>query len=242
MGEDYGPLPMPFVPDFEGCIPMERMEDLVGCEVTVAGGVRFVPNLSSAPFDGQVHVSGIQNHDARELYLQLPDRTFVRLTEASRITGWVRSQKVLQSVVTFHDLKDLSLDEQELYRRACVEADAVRIPKREGAAVRLANDAIVCGHVMWGDILCPEAKVLKHVQDGAGELPDVRKIALSGSSDTFDDPDPLAPCGSCRQRILRCQEAACGPIVILFQGGYSQVARVENVEALLPFARVGVAK
>lgn len=237
-----------FVPNFGDCIPIEKVEDLVGCDLTVEGGVRFVHNLSSAPFEGKIHVSGIQHHDARELYLQLPDRTFVRLTEASRIMGWVRSCKVVESVITFHDPRDLSLDEQELYSAALQEADRSQVllirrrgsMRNVGAAAR-DDHGIFSEHVLWGDTRCPEAKLLLHAQH-YGRLPTVRKIALSSPSETLDDPDPRAPCGVCRQRILECQEVTRGPITILFPGGYGQVARVENVEALLPFARVGVAK
>lgn len=229
------------VPDFDGCIPMERVEDLVGCDVYVQGGVRFVPGLSSVTFKGQMHVSGIQHHDGHELYLQLPDRTFVRLTEASRITGWVRSQKVLQSVITFHDIQDLPADEQKLFVCALSEADITSPglgPQRMAAAV-LCNDTngTLSEHPLWGDTRCPEATLLFHAKE-YGRLPAVRKIAIAGPSETLDDSDPRAPCGACRQLILECQEAIRGPIAILFPGGYGQVARVENIEALLPLARL----
>lgn len=78
--------------------------------------------------------------------------------------------------------------------------------------------------------------VLSYVRERRS-LSDVRVIALSGSSEVLDGPEPLAPCGACRQKILACQEAARGPIVVLFSGGYGQVARVGSIEALLPFAR-----
>lgn len=219
---------------------MEKVEDLVGCDVTVEGGVLFMPSLSSVPFHGTVHVAGIQHHDGHELYLQLPDKTFVRLTAASRITGWVRSRKIVESVIMFHDPKNLHPDEKKLYQHALAQANLVKtLSRREGAAVCLANGDIVSDRTMWGDTLCPEAKVLVRLQEKRGRLPDVRKIAITGPLETLDDPDPLVPCGSCRQKILACQEEARGPIVVLFSGGYGQVARVENIEALLPFARVG---
>lgn len=223
---------------------MEKVEDLVGCNVTVEGGVLFVPNLSSVPFDGRIYVSGIQHHDGHELYLQLPDKTFVRLTAASRITGWVRSRKVVESVVAFCDPQHLSHNEQELYRQARAAADRVPVtmPRREGAAILLENGGLCMGYakpgIPAGGVACAEEDALSYVQERRS-LSDVRVIALAGPSDTLDGPDPIAPCGACRQKILACQEEARGPIVVLFSGGYGQVARVENIEALLPFARVG---
>lgn len=223
---------------------MEKMEDLVGCDVTVDGGVLFVPSLSSVPFDGQVHVSGIQHHDGHELYFQLPDRTFVRLTAASRITGWVRSRKVVESVVAFCDPQHLSHNERELYRQARAVADRIPVAaqRREGAAVRLENGSLCIGYtkpgIPAGVVACAEEGALSYVQEYRS-LSAIRAIALSGPSDALDGPDPLAPCGACRQKILACQEEARGPIVVLFSGGYGQVARVERIEALLPFARVG---
>ncbi len=224
---------------------MEKMEDLAGCDVTVEGGVRFVPGLSSVPFDGQVHVSGIQHHDGHELYLQLPDKTFVRLTATSRITGWVRSRKVVESVVTFCDPRYLSDHESELYRHARAAADLVPavMSRREGATVRLEDGRLCIGRTKPGSsagaVVCAEEDVLSYVREYRS-LPAIRAIALAGPSEALDGPDPFAPCGVCRQKILACQEAARGPIVVLFSGGYGQVARVEDIEALLPFARVGV--
>jgi len=239
-----------FVPDFGDCMPIERVRDLVGCDVQVQGGELVVPYSVPVPFEGRVHVAGIQHHSAHELWLQLPDNTFVKLTEMSLITGWVRSRHVVESVIAFHALKDLSPDEQELYEHALVQADgASRVRHPTGAAALLSTGGIVEGAAQpllsdcsgkigpTGEVVCAENSVLTLVEH-EGKMADVRKVALSGASDTFDDPDPLAPCGACRQKLLQCQERARGPIVILFSGGYGQVARVENVEALLPFARV----
>lgn len=231
-----------FVPNFEGCIPVEKVEDLVGCDVTVEGGMRDVPYGMPVPFDGGVHVAGIQYRDGRELFLQLPDRTFMRLTSASRITRWVRSQKVVESAVAFCDPQHLSHNERELYREARAVADSIPVSaqRREGAAVLLEDCSLCMGRTKSGgageEMVCAEDDVLSYVRE-CRSWSAIRAIALSGPSDALDGPDPLAPCGACRQKILACQEAARGPIVVLFSGGYGQVARVESIEALLPFAR-----
>lgn len=245
-----------FVPDFEGCVPVERIEDLVGCEVRVEGGMRVVPYGVSVPFEGNVSVAGIQYHGPDALLLERPDHAFVELrdvptriedegggerweTVRSKITGWVRSQKVVESVITFHELQDLSSDEHALFACALREADKANL----GIGLRRMAAAVWCDdtkgtlseHPLWGDKRCPEATLLFHAEE-YGRLPAVRKIAIAGPSETLDDPDPRAPCGACRQRILECQEKTRGPIAVLFPGGYSQVARVERIEELLPLS------
>lgn len=231
-----------FMPIFGECIPIQRAQDLVGCDVYVQGGTRIIPYSGLTPFDGEVRVVGIQHHDAHELWLKLKDRTFVKVTKTSLITGWVRSRKVLKSIVALHDFQDLSEREQELCAAALEEADNVHpsIPDRRGAAVGLEQGDTILGRASGhnaSDYLCAERDALDRAAI-LGKFPDVRALAVAGPTDSLDDPDPLAPCGACRQRILECQEAASGSIVVLFSGGYGQVARVENIETLLPLARL----
>lgn len=231
-----------FMPNFGECIPIQRAQDLIGCDVYVEGGTRIVPYGGSAPFDGKVHVAGIQHHDAHEIWLKLKDRTFVKVTKTSLITEWVRSRKVLKSVITLHDFQDLSEREQELCAAALEEADNVHpsTPDRRGAAIGLEKGGIILGRASGyntADEVCAERDALERVA-ATGKFADVRTLAVSGPTESLDDPDPMAPCGACRQRILGCQEAAGGSIVVLFSGGYGQVARIEGIEALLPLARL----
>lgn len=128
-----------FMPEFGDCIPIQRAQDLVGCDVHVEGGTRIVPYGVPVTFNGIASVTGIQHHDAHELWLKLKDHTFVKVTQESLITGWVRSRKVLKSIVAFQDFQDLSEQEQGLYAAALEEADSVHpsVPNRRGAAVYL---------------------------------------------------------------------------------------------------------
>lgn len=107
-----------------------------------------------------------------------------------------------------------------------------------GAAVRLANGAIVKGNnienAAYPSGLCAERVALFAAQ---AQYPDVHveALAITACSEITKVTDPVAPCGACRQVMVETEQRYGSPMRIICQGHTGPVFVFNGVEALMPF-------
>lgn len=107
-----------------------------------------------------------------------------------------------------------------------------------GAAVRLANGAIVRGNnienAAYPNGLCAERVALFAAQAQYPGVP-VEAIAITAYSEITEVTDPVAPCGACRQVMVETEQRSEIPMRIICQGNTGSVFVFEGIEALMPF-------
>jgi len=107
-----------------------------------------------------------------------------------------------------------------------------------GAAVRMNNGLIVTGsnqeNSAYPSGLCAERTALFYAQSQYPHLT-VESIAITAKSNNRQTPDPVYPCGACRQVMLEAQKRAGHPVRIIM-GGAQKIQIAERVGDLLPLA------
>ena len=107
-----------------------------------------------------------------------------------------------------------------------------------GAAVRLANGAIVKGNnienAAYPNGLCAERVALFAAQAQYPGVP-VEAIAITAYSETNEVTEPVAPCGACRQVMVETEQRSDIPMRIICQGNTGKVFVFDGVETLMPF-------
>ena len=103
-----------------------------------------------------------------------------------------------------------------------------------GAAVRLSDGEVVVGanfeNASFGLSLCAETVALA-AANAQGRLADVQAIAVIG-----DGPDPVTPCGRCRQILNEAEQVAGRPIAIYCAAADGESVIQHSVAELLPFS------
>lgn len=113
---------------------------------------------------------------------------------------------------------------------------------RVGAAVQLANGAIVSGsnqeNAAYPMCLCAERVALAAAAaQFPGVPPQVIAIACSNRHKLIDYP--ASPCGACRQVLCETEDRYQSTIAVLLQGAEGPVYRLSTARALLPLAFTG---
>ena len=132
---------------------------------------------------------------------------------------------------------DLPQDEQDLLASAQEAREKAYAPYSKfnvGAAV-LTKD----GHVLLGSNQetanykgsCAE-KVALDAAGVAGAKGKILKIAIAGDPES---PEPITPCGQCRQDLKEAEDLSGEPITIIL-GSHEKIMRVVGIDQLLPFA------
>ena len=108
-----------------------------------------------------------------------------------------------------------------------------------GAAIRLDNGEIVTGanqeNVAYPSGTCAERSACFYA---GARYPDARfeKIAIAAiGTDGKVVPDPVAPCGACRQALLEYEMLAKHPVPVLLVGA-DRIYELPSVASLLPLA------
>lgn len=107
-----------------------------------------------------------------------------------------------------------------------------------GAAIRLANGEVVRGsnqeNVAFPSGTCAERCAMFYAN---AQFPDVAPVAIAiaarGRDGNFT-PQPISPCGACRQVLLESQGRYGTPLRILLFGA-QQTYLLSGVQSLLPF-------
>lgn len=109
---------------------------------------------------------------------------------------------------------------------------------RVGAAVRLANGAVVTGcnieNAAYPSGLCAERITLFSAQSQYPGIA-VEAIAVTAHSEHSLVDEPIAPCGACRQVMVETEQLSKRPLRIICQGQIGPVMVFDGIESLMPF-------
>lgn len=142
-----------------------------------------------------------------------------------------------------YQLDELSLQDQELVQ-AAIEATKNAYANYSrfyvGAALRLENGKIVIGanqeNAAFPSGLCAERTAVFAAQANYPDSP-IETLAIAGRNEKGVLPDPITPCGACRQVILEIEDRYKKPIKILLYGT-QKIYCVRSVKDLLPLSFV----
>jgi len=145
--------------------------------------------------------------------------------------------------VTYHEVSGTAhLPEQdrqllESAWEACESAYAPYSHFHVGAALRLANGLILKGNNQENSAypsgLCAERVALfsaSALYPGVA----IETIAVVARTKAFSLPDPVTPCGACRQVMSEYEMLSGQPIRILLQGNSEKIWILEGIKNLLP--------
>lgn len=142
-----------------------------------------------------------------------------------------------------YQLGELSPQDQELIR-AAIEATNNAYANYSrfyvGAALRLENGKMVIGanqeNAAFPSGLCAERTAVFAAQANYPDSP-IETLAISGRNEKGVLPNPITPCGACRQVILEIEDRYKKPIKILLYGT-QKIYCVRSVKDLLPLSFV----
>ena len=107
-----------------------------------------------------------------------------------------------------------------------------------GASLLLNNGEIVTGsnqeNVAYPSGLCAERVALFYAGSRYPNI-NIKMIAITAKSKTFEITDIISPCGSCRQVMAEYQEKQGTDIKILLHTQDNEILILKRVEDLLPF-------
>ena len=138
------------------------------------------------------------------------------------------------------NLDELSVDDQRLVEAAIKATDnsyADYSHFHVGAAVRLSDSSIIIGanqeNAAFPSGLCAERTAIFAAQAQHPEL-SIEALAIAAKNSNGLMPEPVTPCGSCRQVVLQIEERYHKPLAILLYGT-KRVFRFHSIRDLLPF-------
>lgn len=142
-----------------------------------------------------------------------------------------------------YQLGELSPQDQELIR-AAIEATNNAYANYShfyvGAALRLENGKMVIGanqeNAAFPSGLCAERTAVFAAQANYPDSP-IETLAIAGRNEKGVLPNPITPCGACRQVILEIEDRYKKPIKILLYGT-QKIYCVRSVKDLLPLSFV----
>ncbi len=142
-----------------------------------------------------------------------------------------------------YQLDELSPQDQELVQaaiKATNNAYANYSRFYVGAALRLENGKIVIGanqeNAAFPSGLCAERTAVFAAQANYPDSP-IETLAIAGRNEKGVLPNPITPCGACRQVILEIEDRYKKPIKILLYGT-QKIYCVRSVKDLLPLSFV----
>lgn len=109
-----------------------------------------------------------------------------------------------------------------------------------GAALRLDNGKVVIGanqeNAAFPSGLCAERTAVFAAQANYPDSP-IEALAVAGRNENGVLPNPITPCGACRQVILEIEDRYKKPVKILLYGT-KKIYCVRSVKDLLPLSFV----
>ena len=141
----------------------------------------------------------------------------------------------------YDSMDELNADDAELMRKAHEAARNAYAPYSKfnvGAAVRLANGAIVKGNnienAAYPSGLCAERVAMFGAMAQYPGVP-IQALALTAWSATKAVGEPVAPCGACRQVMVEVEQVSKRPLRVLCQGDTGPIMVFDGVESLMQF-------
>lgn len=146
--------------------------------------------------------------------------------------------------ITFDELgyDELPADERALADMAMEATERSYAPYsrfRVGAAIALDNGVLVPGsnqeNVAFPSGTCAERSACFYAHARYPEAKFVKIAVAARGTDGEFTPEPVAPCGACRQALLE-YEVLAGHDVPLLMVGRDRIYRLPSVRSTLPFA------
>lgn len=144
----------------------------------------------------------------------------------------------------FCQMDELSLADQELVK-AAIGATANSYARYSnfnvGAAIRLSDGSIVIGanqeNAAFPSGLCAERSAIFAAQSQHPEF-SITTLAIAAKNASGLMPNPVTPCGGCRQVILEIEDRYQSPVRILLYGTRG-IYCIKSVKDLMPLSFVG---
>lgn len=150
----------------------------------------------------------------------------------------------LSITIGFCQTDELSEADQQLVERAKEATRNSYSPYSKfavGAAVRLADGTIIIGanqeNAAFPSGLCAERTAIFAAQAQHPDQP-ITAIAIAARNQNGLMPDPIVPCGSCRQVMTEIEDRYKCPIRILLYGTDGTYV-INSVKDILPLCFVG---
>lgn len=147
--------------------------------------------------------------------------------------------KTIHTNISIYDFEELNFEYQQLINTAkqqVLKAYAPYSGFQVGAAVQLENGEVFAGsnqeNSAYPSGLCAERVALFYAN---AQFPNtvVKTIAIAAYTNDAFLPEPITPCGSCRQVLLESEVRFEKDITILLYGT-EKVYLIDNVKQLLP--------
>lgn len=146
----------------------------------------------------------------------------------------------IKSEVCIYKENELNAEDRELVELAKEATKNSYSPYSQfkvGAALRLADGTIVTGsnqeNASYPLGLCAERTAIFHAQHMHPDQP-IKALAIAAFANGHFYPEPISPCGACRQVMLEVEDRYKQPMrVLLYGSGGTHV--LNSVKALLPF-------
>lgn len=143
-------------------------------------------------------------------------------------------------VKEYENPSELNEPDRELLNRAIESVSTAYAPYstfKVGAAVRLEDGKIFTGSNQENSAypagICAErVAIFTASSQEPGKA--IKAIAIAAQTNSFELPDPVTPCGSCRQVMAEYQNLSGEPIRVIMRGMTDKIWVVDGVQNLLP--------
>lgn len=153
-------------------------------------------------------------------------------------------EREIKTALTELSYDELTADERQLVdlaREYTFHSYAPYSRFKVGAAILLDNGEIVCGANQENSAFPSGTCAERSACFSAGaRFPGVPFKAIAIAARGVDDkelPEPISPCGACRQALLEYEKLAGNPVEVVLVGRDS-IYRLPSVKSLLPLAFV----
>ena len=140
----------------------------------------------------------------------------------------------------FRDLSELNEDDREVVKASMAAAENAYAPYsgfKVGACVRLGNGQLLKGNnrenAAFPSASCAEQTVITYAGANYPDIP-IRTLAISAITNNKFTPEPVPPCGNCRQIIAEEEERSGEKIRIILYGN-KKIRVIDGISGLLPF-------
>lgn len=149
------------------------------------------------------------------------------------------TEKTIETKVSIYSFDELNASQKTLINKAKEQVSKAYAPYSNfhvGAAIELQNGEIFAGsnqeNSAYPSGLCAERVAMFFAN---AQYPDVavKTIAIAASTNGLFLPEPITPCGSCRQVLLETETRFEQDITILLYGTM-HIFQIKNVRQLLP--------
>lgn len=153
----------------------------------------------------------------------------------------MRKEQFICPYTLYENLDELEPRDAELMRRAHEATKNSYAPYSNfhvGAAVRLANGAIVTGNnvenAAYPSGLCAERVAMFSAMAQYPGVP-FEALAVTAQSASNRIEEPVAPCGACRQVMVEVEQQSKQPLRVMCQGETGPIMVFDGIESLMPF-------